>query len=259
MATTKKAVKKTVMRTGWHTAARSGPVHGSPLELVFDETDYSGWAHATAVFDHDDNRVQWHCPACVGCWTESYFLTPKGADVEGVADRLRLRCPTCGSLRVNHTCVPECCEDHECVDCGAKYEGRVEAVSPGNEKASGSSAPTQVILDTGADPSVRSGFIREFRRCPKEGSPLELVFLSGSSGPARGHPLLLAWRCDTCERSWTEPHFRHLRHTFVPDAVAAACCPSCRGTSLASVGVDGLHARCRDCDAVLVIHLESRR
>jgi Zn finger protein HypA/HybF involved in hydrogenase expression len=259
MATAKNAGSKTELRTGWHTPARSCPVHASPLELVFDETDYSGWVHATAVFDHDDNRVQWHCAACVGSWTESYFLTPKGPDVEGVADRLRLRCPTCGSLRVSHACVPECCEDHECLDCGGSYDARAEVVSPGTEKPRVSPLPTHVILETGEDPSVRSGFIRDFRRCPKEGSPLELVFLSASSDPACDDRLLLAWRCDTCERSWTEPHFRHLRHTFVPTAVAAVSCPLCRGTSLASVGVDGVHARCRDCDAALLIHLAPRR
>jgi Zn finger protein HypA/HybF involved in hydrogenase expression len=89
-----------VRRTGWRTGARRCPVHDEPLELCFDETDYSKWKAGHQVpFKHDDNRIRWHCDPCVGSWLENHFLD---RSTSRPARRLILRCPVCESPRLNH-------------------------------------------------------------------------------------------------------------------------------------------------------------
>ena len=123
----------TTARTGWQTTARRCPLHGSALELTFDETDYatSEW-EGRATFDHDDNRVLWHCATCVGSYTENYFLYRSGFRLPP-ARRLLLRCPQCGSRRVTHTCVPECCNSHACLSCHRGFEIRLELIERGHK------------------------------------------------------------------------------------------------------------------------------
>jgi DNA-directed RNA polymerase subunit RPC12/RpoP len=248
----------TVRRTGWTTSARQCPVHGADLELTFDETDRSGLRQFRPMFDHDDNRIRWRCDACVGAYTESYFLARTGLDLDALRARLRLRCPACGSKRVDHTCVPECCESHACVDCGGSFDARVELTRPADASRAGpkKSVPLDVAVSGPAAPAIRSGFTREFRRCDKHGTALELVFVRLPMDEEDGGHLQLAWWCDACGRSWTEQCFRHLRRDFVPDARPGATCPSCSSTHLVTTGDDEGGARCTRCGAEMRVWLE---
>ena len=242
-----------MLRTGWTTQARRCPIHADKLELCFDETDYALWSPGhQAAFNHDDNRIRWRCPTCVGSWLENFFLD--GPAVRPAPPRMLLTCPACSGRRVTHGCVPMCCGQHACVDCGAAFELFVDLVEPGTRERT-SDAAVQVgttILSTPdpVDQANRSGWSRPFRLCPEHKAPLELVFMALFDEP----PGVLAWHCSDCSRSWTEPHFRHLRRLFVPDATPGAVCPHCRSESIS--GTRDSLAICESCGSTLRLRLE---
>lgn len=242
-----------VRRTGWKTGARRCPVHADALELCFDETDYASWsAGHQAPFNHDDNRVRWRCDTCVGSWLENHFLEEGALPV---ATRLILTCPRCASRRVTHECVPACCGSHKCIDCGAGFELAANIVEPGARKtAAATPGGKNVILSasTNIRSDCRSGWTRTFRRCPEHQSPLELVIIAIGDEP----PELLAWHCKACQRTWTEPSFRHLRLKFAPDANPGAVCPQCQSEALTSVSTEGNIAKCQSCGSTISLVLE---
>jgi Zn finger protein HypA/HybF involved in hydrogenase expression len=250
---TERVGSRRMARTGWTTPERRCPAHGTPLELCFDETDYGAWSEELRpMFDHDDNRVQWRCDACVGAWTEGYFLSsdPAAAAARAKA-RLVLKCPRCGSRRVGHTCMAECCEEHACQDCHAHLDGHVTVTKAG-PKGFVSRAPgphLAVMMSVGEAPAVRSGVKRRWRRCGVHDTPMELVFVSLVDG--RPGPLAVAWRCGRCRRSTTESTFRRLRRGFVAEVSAGGKCPACRSTALESLGASGARAQCAACGAQL--------
>jgi hypothetical protein len=255
-----------IARTGWTTTARCCPVHGSALELVFDETDRSSWSSSFPKVDSkdDENRVRWRCEACVGSYTENYFI--RAPDFRPPSPhRLLLRCPSCGSRRVSHDCVPECCEQHGCPDCSTGFVARVELVERGSRKSgSDEDSDSQVVprrdlrMTTGGPPAHRSGFTRDFRRCPKPAhrEPLELVFLPWGDSSLSSAPLLLGWYCAACDGSWTESCFHHHERGFISDASPGVSCAQCASTQVESEGDDGVSARCTTCGARLRVHLE---
>jgi len=247
-----------IRRTGWMSDARRCPVHGDLLELCFDETDYDSWPpHYQAALNHDDNRVRWRCAACFGSWLENFFLEEERTPpVEEV--RLVLKCPDCSGRRLRHECVPACCGMHRCIDCDSPFDLKVDLLETGTKKErqpftmQGSvpfSTPRFV------DPAYRSGWVRPFRRCPKHGSPLELVFIPFTDGKP---PTLLAWHCDDCDESWTEPIFRRLQLRFAPEGSAGAECPHCRSDSVWNLGTSEDLAVCRDCQSTLRLWLQPR-
>ena len=234
-----------IRRTGWTTVARRCPVHEDPLELCFDETDYSKWT-ASAMFDHDDNRIRWRCERCIGSWVENHFLR----DDDQPRRRLLLACPSCGSMRLDHQCDPGCCESHACLDCRAEFDAKAQLVRPGRTPGDPVlSNPRNISMSQGGTPLIRSGFTRSFRACDQHG-PMELGFITMWEDQP---PTLLAWYCAGCNRTSTEPSFRTQRREFVPDAVAALIClvTNCGGRVVTQ---DGEH-RCTDCDAVWAIQL----
>jgi hypothetical protein len=240
-----------VRRTGWTCDARRCPAHGDRLELCFDETDYASWSSEhQGSFNHDDNRVRWRCPACVGSWLENFFLDRPGSPAPR---RMLLTCPVC-SGRVTHACVPMCCGRHACIDCDAAFELCTELLEVGTQEHTEETLtmPGTLIISTPepVDPAYRSGWLRTFRRCPEHESPLELVFISLEEEP----PSFLAWHCVECSRSWTEPHFRHLRQFFVPDATPGAVCPNCRASAISTTGPN--RATCEGCGSILQVRLE---
>lgn len=246
---------QTVRRTGWNSDARRCPVHGDRLELCFDETDYSSWSPGHQVpFNHDDNRIRWRCATCVGSWLENYFLAASG---DAPSPRpLLLTCPQCSSRRVTHDCVPACCAQHVCVDCGTMLELMVEVTALGTATNPEQPQPraTCVIMSVPnvVDPSQRSGWSRPYRLCPVHNEPLELVVIPFSD---ESPPTLLAWYCNCCTRSWTEPTFRHLRRQFAPDASPGAVCPHCYSESIENAGMSGNDARCLRCRSTLSLRL----
>lgn len=242
----------TVRRTGWVTQARRCPIHGSALELTFDETDRSSWKDKVP-FDHDDNRVRWRCDACNGSYTENWFLYRDGLR-RGPAP-LILNCPVCGGRRVTHECVPGCCEQHSCLDCGTGLEAKVELVKPGSPSTSEQreGATSNLMMSCPAEPKIRSGFARAFRRCASHGTALELAFVESGllNSDASEDDFLLAWYCGTCGRSWTESCFRVSRRGFIPDAIPGGQCPQCSSIDLVTAGDEGSWARCVSCGATL--------
>jgi Zn finger protein HypA/HybF involved in hydrogenase expression len=254
-----------VRRTGWTSDARRCPVHGDLLELCFDETDYSSWSPMhQAAFNHDDNRVRWRCPTCVGSWFESFFLEEPNRPLPD-QQRFLLTCPVCSGRRLTHECVPACCGQHRCIDCGARFELAVDLLeigTPGQDKEQEQDQhrqrPIDVLLSTAiaVSPAYRSGWVRPYRLCPEHKSPLELVFVSETEEEP---PTLLAWHCDACQRSWTEPLFRHLRRRFAPDATPGAMCPHCHSEWIsASEGADNI-VTCRSCNSTLRLRLGPRK
>ncbi len=214
-----------IRRTGWTTTARRCPRHDLPLELCFDETDLSRWSRGhQAPFNHDDDRVRWRCAACVGAWTESFFLEGRRRTPAPVP--LVLSCPSCASHRVTHGCEPGCCGLHVCVDCGAQLDAVVDLITPG-DRFPVERLPERALVAFGAGgpppPESRSGWSREFRRCPDDDRSLELVFIALLDEA----PTVLGWYCSRCMRSWSESSFRHLRTWFAPDARPATPCPTC--------------------------------
>lgn len=241
---------RNVRRTGWTTSARQCPRHGCDLELCFDETDFSTWSAEHQVpFNHDDDRIRWRCEPCLGSWLENWFLGDARA-IEATR-RLVLKCPDCGSLRVTHECVPECCEQHVCIDCGRGFEADATIISI-NEQAvppvAEDKSPLAWVGGSRTPPPIRSHWHRSFRRCDRHGSELELVFI-GILDDAP--PTALAWYCETCAASRTEPSFRNYRRLFVLDVRAGIRCPSCRSPYDIESEGDPLanEAHCRACDA----------
>lgn len=255
-----------IARTGFTTEARRCPIHRSALELVFDETERSTWSPGfPPLAGADDvNRVRWRCEVCVGSYTENYFVRDVGFRPPA-ARRLLLRCPLCGSRRVTHGCVPECCEQHVCADCNKGFEARVELVVRGDKMGSDDDdGPAHGVRDSKTripgTPALRSGFTRDFRRCPNAAhkKPLELVLLPMSEGDVADAPVLLGWYCAACSASFSESCFHHRERGFISDAAPAVGCPQCGSLhiELASEDGDG-DARCGACGAQLRIHLES--
>lgn len=242
-----------VRRTGWTTSHRRCPVHSLDLELCFDETDYSTWTpEHQAPFNHDDNRVRWRCSACCGSWLENQFLLPR----RGLRERLLLKCPSCSSVRVSHDCVPECCGSHTCIDCGASFDLVVELEGPATKARveEAEAVHLNMIVRTRDQPADRdrSGWHRDYRRCPEHGSSLELVFVSVYGDL----PAVLAWRCPQCALSLSEPCFQHARWYFVPDVTPAAVCPSCKEGHLVSpFGTSDTLAKCLECGATARLKL----
>lgn len=261
--------RELIARTGFVTEARRCPIHGAALELVFDETDRSKWSNGFPVVAgaHDVNRVRWRCEVCVGSYTENYFCRSLTTFRPPAAKRLLLRCPSCGSRRVTHGCVPECCEQHACPDCKKGFEARVELVHRGEQKYSDDELPEHGFRDyqtrIPGRPALRSGFTREFRRCPnpEHRAPLELVLLLMSEGYVPEAPMLVGWYCAACDASHSESCFHHHERGFISDATPAVCCPQCGSTNVELTdpedqSADGA-ARCKRCGAQLRIHLES--
>lgn len=262
--------RQRIARTGWMTDARCCPLHGGGLELTFDETEYAAGPASFPVVAgaHDDNRVRWRCEACVGSYTENFFLRGPGFSPPS-AGRLILPCPRCGSRRVYHECVPACCEQHACVDCGGTYNARVELLERGRPDPRDSADELGALHADGRDarmsvpgvPAYRSGFTRSFRCCPDKAGhgPLELVFLVQFAESLPSDPKLLAWYCAACKRSWTEACFHHHEIGFIPDAEPGAVCPECGSSQLESPLKGGPDARCTECGARIRVHLEPRR
>lgn len=243
-------------RTGWTTSHRRCPVHGQDLELTFDETDYSAWVApagfpaANPMFRHDDNRILWRCNLCVGSWTENHFLY--GILPVPPHERFLVSCPKCGSRRVTHTCVPECCDSHECLDCGAELTPEVELLEPGAPSRSPGLRSIDVAVSASYAPLARSGSTRAFRRCERDGCELELVIVDLNEG-AEPDPLpAVAWACAKCDRWWAESCFRALRRCFVDEATPAVVCPTCRSSRMTP---HEKGAKCGDCGAVLSVRL----
>lgn len=268
-AKTERVDRGEIRRTGWITDARRCPKHDEPLELCFDEADYSTWSPRTA-FDHDDNRVRWRCESCGGAWLENVFIDSYSPEHE--PDRLRLQCPICSGRRVTHECVPACCERHACVDCGAALSLQVELIQHGSQPSDDATWDGRgfyggVFLERKGppEPRYRSSWTRSFRQCSLHDLALELVFVAVDEEP----PRLLAWYCAECACAWTETQFRRAHWRFVPDATPGALCPSChdqvtytesRGdctAALAASDSDGL-VRCPSCSAALRLTLYPR-
>lgn len=246
-----------VRRTGWTTPMRRCPIHDDALELCIDETDFAAWsAEHQAPFNHDDDRVRWRCERCIGSWLENWFLYRRTSRTpESLTKGLRIQCPHCGSLRVTHQCVPECCDAHARIDCRRGFSAAAHVVaSSGPPRSERANVPEgndgASITNVPGIPPVRSGICLEFRTCPKHRTPLELVFLELRSAPDTGASGALAWFCSDCVRSWSEASFRHHRSDFVPDGTAAVNCPACHRDSV--VTSDGVH-RCEICGQVIEV------
>ncbi|MBI5533538.1 MAG: hypothetical protein HY898_12540 [Deltaproteobacteria bacterium] len=247
---TEKIDSCTILRTGWIAQERRCPEHGCALELTFDETDYASWAQEHQVpFNHDDNRIRWRCESCVGSWTENHFLYSSKAKRRA---RLLLRCPSCSGNRVTHNCVPACCEKHVCIDCGAAFNARVETITSGRlREVNQDGIDPAIMLSLSGTPAIRSGFKRDFRKCPTHGTAMELAFVRLYQETSQ---TLLGWFCATCSRTWSESHFRAERRDFIADATAAVQCPVCGEDDVESVGT--WKARCLACGSSLRISLD---
>lgn len=247
--------KRDIRRTGWKSDARRCPVHRGLLELCFDETDYDAWPSASqAGLNHDDNRILWRCAACAGSWVESFFLEterkPPAAEVP-----LVLTCPACSGRRLRHECVPACCGKHSCLDCGTPLRLKVDLLEAGMQERKRFVLQGSVAFSTSGsvNPAYRSGWVRPFRRCREDGAPLELVFIPFMKEKP---PTLLAWHCDDCSRSWTEPSFRRVELRFAPEGSAGAECPHCRSDSVSNLDTAENLAACRECQSTLRLRLE---
>jgi len=186
----------------------------------------------------------------VGCWTENHFLY--GTLPVPPRERFLVSCPNCGSRRVSHTCVPECCDSHQCLDCGAKLTSEVALVEPGAPNRSASLRLIDVAMSASHAPLTRSGWTRSFRRCERHRCELELVIVDLNEG-TRSDPLsAVAWACTTCDRWWTETCFRAARRRFVDEASPAVSCPTCRSSRMAP---HERGAECAECGAVLAVRL----
>jgi hypothetical protein len=248
-------------RTGWLTPLRACPVHDLPLELCFDETEFGKWSDGhQPLYNHDENRVCWRCDECVGTWLENWFMYRPDlvrASPKERVERLMLTCLACGSRRIGHDCVPACCGEHSCRDCGATFEVSARIVEPGIAPEEDEPLPCWGPVaesfggtSSGDEAGVRSGHCAEFRSCPKCGTPRELIIV-GERTPAEDGTRV-AWFCGTCNRSETEGSFHRVRSYFAPDAAAGCDCPTC-GSRGALVTRDDGRTRCERCGATAEI------
>jgi hypothetical protein len=255
-------VDASIRRTGWVTERRRCPVHGDALELAFSEADYAevprgpNFPTSYPAHAHDDNRVLWRCQKCAGSWTENNFLY---GSATAAGERFLLQCPRCQCWRVTHTCLPECCDDHQCLDCDAVLRTEVSVTDEPRQPIE----PRKGVrryggISVSATPVARSGWTREFRRCPNHGEALELVFGDPFADDPDAHLLpvesraepALAWWCQPCKRWWTELFFRPARLAFLAEATPAVLCPECKTHD---IGARGAARWCRDCGLSLSI------
>ena len=262
MASSEKIESFTTFRSELHIEGRRCPIHDGPLELCIDDTDYSGWSTMhRSLYDHHDNRIKWRCDHCLGYWLENYFIDQTESNrrfrVESLL--LVLWCPSCGSKRVTHGCVPECCEHHVCADCGRDFNAAVQVSASGV----GTPGPAETFRDrssTGAGPfksdsMTRTGIRRSYRTCERGcASELELVLVASPAGE-----LEAAWCCTACERvTYEVGALRARRPGFQSEVNPGVVCPQCSSSAVRSREPDepqGL-CECVACGSVLEVSLQ---
>ena len=116
-------------------------------------------------------------------WLENHFLLPDSTLHE--QPRFLLRCPSCGSPRVDHKCVPECCNRHRCLDCHSHLEATVELVLAGTRARTRTRGRFGLLSYSRVrDDEVltRTGLVRSWRQChkhPEEGLELAMLQRAG--------------------------------------------------------------------------------
>lgn len=228
----------TVFRSRRTFPFRNCPRHGGELELCVNDTDYSKWpAGQQSLFNHHDNRITWRCEPCLGFWFENHFIATALDSVESdepdePRPQLRFSCPVCGSLRMHHLCVPECCGLHRCFACGTELEAETLLVHQGTWPRPENKV-LSVVLDSRLssrpfepETDLRTGVTRSYRSCPEHPSrKLELVFMKDSNVDAYH----AAWLCGACSRAQYEyGGFRRRSFYFKNEVKPGAMCPVCR-------------------------------
>lgn len=253
----------TVFRTGRAFPHRVCPVHGGPLELCVDDTKFSEWsAGHRQNLDHHDNRVCWRCESCLGYWLENHFIDAVEARLQHRIEQVQLvlPCPACGSRRVRHVCVPMCCDNHRCEDCGADMRAEVAVL----QRAEPLRTERRKFRDAGLGSSrtsnpgelIRTGVVRDYRSsaatCPHS---LELVLLAE---PGRPPELAeVAWLCETCEYVYPERGQQSKRLGFRNEVEAEVLCPVCSSKEVDNTreGGEGARCRCLSCGSELAVWL----
>jgi hypothetical protein len=168
-----------------------------------------------------------------------------------------LRCPGCGSRRVTHGCVPECCEHHVCADCGRDFDATVRVC----ERGSDTPRAIETFRDRshiGAGPfepesMTRTGIRRAYRACERGCvSKLELVLVASDD------EVEAAWCCDSCERvTYEVGALRAKRPGFQSEVHPGVLCPECFSSAVRSCEPDAPQSlcECAACGAVLEISL----
>jgi len=247
-------------RTGQTSKYRICPKHNSDLELCINDKDYSKWALVFhPLSNNQDNRVAWRCEECLGYWFENHFIDQAESNRPYRIEcaHLVLNCPDCDSSRVTHTCVPECCGAHQCLDCEAAFEAVTKLVRAGVDKTDDSprlrgqgwtaSGPLKPHMH-------RTGIEREYRSCDQEEhGKLELVLID----PVGICDAQVGWYCKTCQRVHYEVGGqRSIRLGFEPEARALALCPHCHSQYLNSTDEESGHCQCVECGAEVIVTLE---
>jgi hypothetical protein len=172
--------------------------------------------------------------------------------------QLVVSCPNCASRHVTHTCEPACCGVHKCLEFEAKFDSRVTVIRQGKGKpvsrprlrgqgwtASGRFRPEYMR---------RTGLLRDYRRCGKDGHGMGELVLIEPSGICDAQ---VGWYCDDCQRLRYEVGgFRALRTGFQFEAHPRALCPECNSSYLDSADRQPGRCRCVCCSAELQIDLE---
>jgi hypothetical protein len=224
----------TVFRSRRTFPFRNCPRHGGELELCVNDTDYSKWpAGHQPLYNHHDNRIAWRCESCLGFWFENHFINATldsvWSDKASDEARLRFSCPACGSFRMHHLCIPECCGHHRCFACGTEFDAETLLIHRGTRPES---KVLSVALDATTsertfepEKDLRTGVTRSYRSCPEHPSrKLELVFMKDSYVDAYH----AAWLCDACSRAQYEyGAFRRQHWYFRHEVKPGAKCPVC--------------------------------
>lgn len=233
---------------------RSCPRHGIALSLCVDDTPTEELGHDSQK--HDDNRILWHCEKCLAYWNENFFVG--GAVHAGVPElraRLILTCTKCGSPKVNHTCVPDCCEEHECEECETSLSAVITLLAPGLPEHEWKRMPAVGRLVQHGGPDKSSGIFRSYRACPRgHAGELELVVFDEAASEINR----IGWRCAECKNTFPEVGaFRRWEEQCTPEAQAGALCPHCHGPFLDTevTSREGTRAVCSCCSAVVSLTL----
>ena len=262
---------QTRFRTGQYFSFRKCPKHGTELELCINDTDYSTWSVGHQLrYNHHCNRIEWRCDECLMFWNENYFIrTHFPVHIQLPSAQLLLLCPHCGSKRMTHDCVPECCTTHYCIDCQARFSAQITVTQPGQQKNMenhedereneeeiwGDVCPSSCRYT--ATDTTMTGIMRSYRTCPDHDGdePLELVFCHEY---AREY-VDPAWYCRRCQRIYLERGlFRPVYQWFSYEAHATVVCPTCHSCEIQSLSIptkEGSSCTCLLCGAVLEVRL----
>jgi hypothetical protein len=252
-------------RTGQAFKHRKCPKHQSRLELCINDTDYSKWSQAhQPLYGNHDNRVAWHCELCLGYWFENHFIDqaewnrPYRIEIA----HLVLRCPSCTSNRVTHTCVPECCGQHKCLDCDTIYESQTKLIQKGtipdgtkepvgSPRLRGQGWTSSGPLEPGH--MHRTGILRDYRQCEHDDHSLLELVLIDSIGRCDAQ---VGWYCEECKRvAYEVGGQRSKRIGFQAEVEAMALCPQCNSQYLDSIDSDPSHCHCVECGAKVEVTL----